>query len=134
MTNTLTGSCLCGQVAFTIDGGLEMAGHCHCSMCRRWHGAPCGSYAKVIDPASFKFTAGQDQYKIYASSEKGRRGFCGNCGSSLTGEEDGRVTWITLTAIHGDPGVQPMAHIYVGSKASWETINDGLPQFEEYPQ
>ena len=31
------------------------------------------------------------------------------------------------------PGMEPMAHIFVGSKAPWFTITDGRAQFEEYP-
>jgi hypothetical protein len=32
-----------------------------------------------------------------------------------------------------DPGVRPMAHIFVGSKAPWYDVPAGLPQFEAYP-
>ena len=35
----LTGSCLCGDIAFEIDGPVDTAGHCHCSMCRKFHGS-----------------------------------------------------------------------------------------------
>jgi hypothetical protein len=29
-----------------------------------------------------------------------------------------------------DPSIRPTAHIFVGSKAPWFTIADGLPQYE----
>src|SRR2546425_9022302 len=44
MTN-LRGSCLCGEVAYEIDGPLERASHCHCSYCRKSHGTPFATYA-----------------------------------------------------------------------------------------
>ena len=34
----LTGSCLCADIAFEIDGPVDIVGHCHCSMCRKFHG------------------------------------------------------------------------------------------------
>jgi hypothetical protein len=32
-----------------------------------------------------------------------------------------------------DPGIKPMAQIFVGSKASWVDITDSVPQFAEMP-
>jgi len=31
----LKGSCLCGSVRYEIDGPLDGAMNCHCSMCRK---------------------------------------------------------------------------------------------------
>jgi hypothetical protein len=31
----------------------------------------------------------------------------------------------------GDLPVEPSAHIFVGSAASWTVLTDGLPQYEE---
>lgn len=59
--------------------------------------------------------------------------FCQECGSTLAGTEQGRVTSITLGTVQGDPGIQPSHHIFVGSKASWHQITDALPQFIERP-
>ena len=39
------GSCLCGEVAYEVDGPLEHAHHCHCSYCRKFHGTPYATYA-----------------------------------------------------------------------------------------
>jgi len=35
----LRGSCLCGEVKYEIDGSLRDVRNCHCSMCRKAHGA-----------------------------------------------------------------------------------------------
>jgi len=32
-----------------------------------------------------------------------------------------------------EPALKPMAHMFVGSKASWHEILDHLPQLDEYP-
>jgi len=36
-------SCLCGDVAWGSEGPLDLITHCHCSMCRKAHGAAFGS-------------------------------------------------------------------------------------------
>ena len=35
----LTGNCLCTDVAFEIHGPVDTMIHCHCSMCRKFHGS-----------------------------------------------------------------------------------------------
>ena len=37
--NVMTGNCLCDSVRFQFELPSLFAGHCHCSMCRRAHGA-----------------------------------------------------------------------------------------------
>jgi hypothetical protein len=33
------GRCLCGRVRYEIPGEIYSVVHCHCSMCRKHHGA-----------------------------------------------------------------------------------------------
>ena len=57
------------------------------------------------------------------------------CGSSLFGGEwpHGDEIAIRLGAFDGDPGIRPEFHLFVGSKAPWETLpDDGLPRYEEH--
>jgi len=35
----LTGSCLCGHVAYEVDASPSMIVHCHCQTCRKTHGS-----------------------------------------------------------------------------------------------
>ncbi len=128
----ISGSCLCGAVRYEIEGTLADAGHCHCTMCRKEHGAAFGSYASV-DPDRFCWVSGGDEVSRFESSAHEDRIFCRVCGSTLGGMSNGRVSSITLGTVDGDPGVRPRSHIFVGSKASWHEIVDDLPQFEEWP-
>lgn len=128
---TINGGCLCGKVRYEISGGLSDVSHCHCSMCRRQHGAAFATYANFA-PAEFSWSAGAELVKMYEPSPDGGWCFCRECGSSLAGTEDGKVTSITLGTVAGDPGIKPESHIFVGSKASWHEITDDLPQFEEW--
>ena len=128
----ITGGCLCGQVRYEVTGPLFNADHCHCSMCRRQHGAAFATYAE-FNPGDFKWISGEGLVKVYETSPGAGWCFCSVCGSTLAGTDDGKVTTVTLGTVEGDPGVKPGAHIFVGSKARWDEINDELPQFEQRP-
>jgi hypothetical protein len=107
--------------------------HCHCSMCRKHHGAAFATFVGA-PLMGFKWLSGADQVECHASSEKGRRCFCRHCGSVaplLIEEMD--LALLPAGNLEGDPGIRPQCHIFVASKAPWYTITDDLPQHEEYP-
>ena len=128
----ITGGCLCGEVRYEVAGPLFDVSNCHCSMCRRQHGAAFSTYAD-FNPGDFRWTCGEDLVKIYAVAAGGGWCFCSECGSTLAGSEHGRITSIALGTVDGDPGVVPTAHIFTASKAPWHEITDALPQFGERP-
>lgn len=136
----IKGSCLCGGVKYEITGPLLAPANCHCSMCRKQHGAAFRSRAS-IDPADFRWIEGEDLVTFYESSPGTHRGFCSVCGSPITNRIDpAAVTGggvarmgVQLGGLEDDPGVRPMAHAYVASKAPWLTITDDLPQFDTMP-
>ena len=102
-------------------------------MCRRQHGAAFATYAE-FNPGDFRWTSGADLIKVYEKLPGAGWCFCSECGSSLAGTVDGKITTITLGTIEGDPGIKPESHIFVGSKAQWHDIADDLPQFAERPR
>ncbi len=129
---SISGVCLCGAVRYEINGKLRDAGNCHCSMCRRAHGAAYATYASV-DPKEFRWLCGEEFVSNYESSPNAGWVFCNKCGSRLGSANKGRIDSVTLGTIEGDPGIRPRSHIFVGSKATWHDITDELPQFEEWP-
>ena len=73
--------------------------------------------------------------KWYAATDKVRRGFCGECGSSLLWDEEGdaRVS-ICAGTLDAPTGLVSKAHIYVGSKGDYyELGDDGLLRLDEGP-
>jgi hypothetical protein len=129
----LHGSCLCGAVRYQVSGPLTMMAHCHCSMCRKQHGAPFVTFT-AADLASFAWLAGQDTVVTFASSASGRRAFCRICGSAVPAPmaELGQV-FLFPGGLEGDLQLKPQYHMFVGSKAPWYDITDALPQYEAYP-
>ena len=129
----LTGSCLCGDIAFEITGPVDQIGHCHCSMCRKFHGAAFATFA-VAAPEDFHWRQGEEKAVHYRSSSHGWRNFCPRCGSGVPAcPPGGPFALIPLGNVAEDPGTRPTMHFFVGSMAPWHTIADDLPQHEEYP-
>ena len=128
----IRGSCLCGSVLYEISGALYRLLHCHCSQCRKAHGAAFGTYARV-KRADFRFLAGESDVVSYASSPGVRRTFCQRCGASLQFIRDSKAEalWITAGTLDVEPDIRPSHHIFVASKAPWFEITDGLPQYEQ---
>ena len=127
------GSCLCGTVTYEVDGPFNTMMSCHCSMCRKHHGSPFATYVSA-PKKSFRWLSGEDRILAYQSSKNGSRTSCAVCGSAVPlVTESWDVALVPAGPLEGDLGIKPMAHIFVGSKAAWHTITDGLPQHEEYP-
>jgi hypothetical protein len=129
----IRGSCLCGGVKYQIEGTLSQARNCHCSMCRKAHGAAFRSRVSV-GVSEFEWVQGEDLVTFYQSSPGNYRGFCRVCGSPIVSKFAGKSYYgVPLGAMDDDPGVRPLLHVHVASKAPWFTITDDLPQFETGP-
>ena len=130
----LQGECQCGAVQYQAAGEITDLSHCHCSMCRKLHGAAFVTFAGVSRD-SFEWTRGDNALKTYASSDAIDRIFCGSCGSQLgcTYNPEPDLIYLTMGTVHGKPASPPAYHQFVGSKAPWFEITDGLPQHDAWP-
>ncbi len=128
------GHCLCGGLRFRVNGDIQAVENCHCGMCRRAHGTPFSTFARVA-AEDLEITHGEERVERYRSSEKVERSFCRTCGTRFTFRFDGlpELIWVAAGTLEDDPKLAPSAHIFVGSKASWHQILDDLPQHEAYP-
>lgn len=129
---TITGECFCGSVTYEIQGKLGEGRSCHCSRCRKLYSAQASAYAEVL-PATFQWITGEELLTTFEIGEGFGHQFCSRCGSTLCGIFERHIHGIMLGCVNGDPGVEIGMHIYVGSKASWEVIPEGVRQFEEGP-
>jgi hypothetical protein len=128
----LSGSCLCGNVRYEIDGLDGQIGHCHCRTCQKAHSAAYAPTARV-NRDRFRWTAGQDLVRGLVSSPGKTRYFCGTCGAHIVAEREGQDQVILRVAsLDGDPGLRPVAHIWTSHDAPWLAA-EGLPAFAEWP-
>jgi class 3 adenylate cyclase len=77
----VTGGCLCGEIRYRVTEPALDTNFCHCRMCQKFSGGPF-SVGSTYHAGAVQFTKGEPRY--YKSSPFAERGFCANCGSSLT--------------------------------------------------
>lgn len=129
----IQGSCLCGRVAFAIDGDAVAMNSCHCSKCRKAYASAFGTIL-VVERKSFSYLRGEECLRNFQSSERVNRPFCGECGSRLPiVEEWDPLVGIPAGLLDGDPGIQNEAHIFVADKAPWLEVIDDSPQHATWP-
>ena len=127
---TVTGSCLCGAVQFEIELPTLFCGHCHCSMCRRPHGASFVTWC-CIPGERMRVTAGEHDIVNFKSSKLGSRNFCRHCGSQMFCQTHADYINVALASLHGPIDRDPQAHYFWDSRAAWTRVNDDLPKFPE---
>lgn len=132
MADAYRGSCLCGAIRFEVDEFHAQAAHCHCSMCRKFHGASFATIASAPRDR-FRWVAGEDALKGYTAPNGATRTFCRHCGSSLmfTSTRPAEEVELALGAMDDDVPVKPSAHIFVDSAANWTVFSDDLPRYRE---
>jgi len=129
-----TGSCLCGAIRWQMRDIAGSMSHCHCSMCRKAHGAAFATFVTVAEK-DFQWTAGdanRPQYEATPGADL-LRCFCPTCGSAVPTSSGGEF-FVPAGCLDDDPGVRPTHHIFVGSKAPWHEITDTLPQHDCYDE
>jgi len=127
----ISGSCLCGAVAYEVDGELSAIAHCHCATCRKAHGAAFSSVANTPKAGS-RWMRGDDIRRSYESSPGKHRHFCSQCGSQLIAiRDEADHALVRLGSVDGDPGTRPVVHIYRGDGACWYDPAQSLPELPE---
>jgi hypothetical protein len=128
----LRGSCLCGMVAYEVSNSFEYSFYCHCSNCRRATGAAAKPFAGIKSDR-LAIVSGGDHVMRYGGGTN-HDAHCERCGSLLYSMvRNGAYFHVTLGTLIDSPSIRPTAHIFVGSKATWDNICDGLPQFDGFP-
>lgn len=125
--------CLCGGIRVDITGKVGPVVFCHCSRCRKASGCAFGANADVR--REYWHLSGEDLVREFESSPGVFRAFCSRCGSPIYSRRAAAPDCyrIRLGLLSDDPGRRSLAHFWVGSKAPWFEISDGLPQFEFGP-
>ena len=121
MSETLKGSCLCGEVSYEITGDLKGFMLCHCTRCQKASGS--AHVANIFTgPENLKFITGESLVKRYNLPEPPAfsKCFCSNCGSVVP-YLNGRKTAVVIPAgtLDEDPGIRPQANIFWPNRAKW---------------
>ncbi len=127
-SSSVSGGCFCGYVRYRITGPLKEALFCHCESCRRSTGAPFTAWGRI---QKTDFSLSRGNMTFYRSSLGVIRGFCNQCGSSVSYEHpDSQAELDFLLSTLDNPELlQPTYHVRVKEKLPWVEIGDDLPQY-----
>ena len=125
----ITGSCLCGAVAYEVRGPFTHFLHCHCSRCRKASGASHATNA-LVAPDAFRWTRGEAELQRFDLPEAASfaTGFCRRCGSPMPHlTRSGRAVIVPAGTFDADPGQRPSRQVHWSSRAPWTDSPNDLP-------
>ena len=64
MSKSYKGSCLCGQITFSVKSFSEKVANCHCTMCRKFHGAVFGT---LVGVTGLQWLSGEGNLKEFTA-------------------------------------------------------------------
>jgi hypothetical protein len=129
----LIGRCHCGAISFQVAVDTAHSSICHCTDCRGQSGAPMLAWA-MIATSALSVTG---EPTTYASSETGKRSFCGVCGTGLffSNAMLDRMQMVQVrTATLDDPGaIKPTMQVQRAERIHWIDTIETLPAFDRFP-
>jgi len=131
VTQQYKGSCLCGAVSFSVVSFSERAANCHCSMCRKFHGAAFGT---LVGVDGLIWISGRDLLKEFTASNGSIRTFCMECGSGIGFRVKGATfeeIELAIALFDDEIPVSVDAQIFTKYKAHWYDLQKNLSDFPE---
>lgn len=131
------GGCQCGGVRYTLTAPPAEVLHCHCSMCRKAHGALFASFG-VYPAGALEIERGGESLGDYESSPGSHRLFCPSCGCQLFNrvEKWNESAFVVLGTLDAGekPGHDPVKerHIFWDARVHWYDTGDDLPKVAGY--
>jgi hypothetical protein len=124
----VSGRCICGAVAFDVNGTLRDVHLCHCTECRRWAGHVWASTEAAWADLDFSEDRGLRWIDSPDSQYDARRGFCSECGSSMFWQVPGsdRVS-LAAGCLDGETGLTTTGQIWVDSAGDYYELDERLP-------
>lgn len=128
------GSCLCGQIEYEVELIPEQTFNCHCSYCRKAHGAAFVTVT-LAKGDTLVIKKGQEFLTEHQNELGGFRAFCSKCGTRLMNYAPDKTAYlaIALSTVDIPVNFQPVAHVNIESKASWHEPYEGIPAFQSLP-
>jgi hypothetical protein len=126
------GGCHCRAITYRVEGEPQHAALCHCRDCTLAAGAQMVGWGMFAADAVTISGAPT----VYASSEDGRRHFCGTCGTGLFYTNDvvfpGLID-IQIATLDDRDALPATVHIQVADDPAWMADEAALPRFDRYP-
>lgn len=130
-----SGSCLCGDVTFRIEGKFDSFYLCHCEYCQKDSGSSNSANLFSHD-ALLIWMSGEKQVTSFKlTNTRHTKCFCSKCGSALPYiEESTSLIVVPAGSLDVDSQISPNAHIFMASRATWDNLLGDLKKFDGLPK
>jgi hypothetical protein len=130
---TISGSCLCGKVAFEVAGTPIRFIYCHCRSCQKSSGSVHAANL-AFPEGSVKWTRGEDLLELFVDTGENPgfpRCFCRSCGAPVPKVSRSRQLWVVPSgSLDSDPDMVPQANIFWAEHAPWFVSADQIAKNE----
>jgi len=127
------GGCMCGCVRYVVSGSTIWSAGCCCRDCARASGTPYVVWVG-FPPNGVRFVSGTP--RVYSSSEGVLRGFCENCGTTLTYGRDPAfeavepTLYVAATTLDDPNAFPPTEVVWYGHRPNWFGLSSIIPLHE----
>lgn len=128
----IQGTCLCGAIVFEAEESPGMTFNCHCSRCRKSHGAAFSTQV-ISKKKSLIFKKGFEFLSEYESAGT-IRAFCSHCGSRLMnyGHRSEYLS-VAVSAISNRSDLKPIGECFVSEKLGFVQLDNSIPHYVGLP-
>jgi hypothetical protein len=129
-----SGCCLCGEVRYEVEGDFEHFYLCHCEHCRKDTGSAHAANL-FTSTGELKWLSGADKVKHFTlPSTRHSKSFCSICGSALPSiQMNGALLVVPAGSLDSKVVIRPDAHIFIASRADWDSAFEDVPQLAGQP-
>ncbi len=120
MSQTLTGSCCCEKVKFTVEDNFKRFFFCHCTQCQKMSGSAHAANL-FTDLDNIHWLSGQDDIKYYRHHERAfSQAFCTECGSTVPyTSSNGKLLVVPAGSLNEEPSITLNAQIFCDEQTEW---------------
>jgi len=129
-----TGSCLCGDVQYSISSDPMAVRICWCKDCQKI--AANGTVNILVSTESINHSGRLEGYVNTADSgDQMTRRFCPRCGTHVFSNSSSRpdLTVVRAGTLSDPSSIRPTMNIWISSAPDWACIDKGLETVEKQP-
>ena len=130
MSTTLSGSCLCGAVAYRLTSTPRQFYYCECVQCRKLTGSVAATNL-AMTPAPITWTTGAADVVRYdaANGRAFSHVFCRHCGSGLPFlNRAGNTLIVPAGSLDTPPPLAVQERIFAAERPAWASFDAHLPE------
>jgi hypothetical protein len=134
-TQTINGSCLCGQIRYKAVAVPLFQAYCHCQDCRKNGGSVFAALAFVpIESLSWQGKAQTFSHSSDSGSTMTKH-FCPHCGSQLFGTNSARPDRIHIKVgtMENAEWFQPQCNVWASSRLPSTPVSPYVKDFDSMP-